>query len=434
MRVAIVSRKFITPSSSTPPHLRSCEISALDQLIPPVYGGFTCFYPADGNIQGAKHSERRKQLEESLSKILTLYYPAAGRYVEEKLLVDCNDKGVEFLEADVSGRLSQILNGELQPEELNQLLPYPVPSPTTPLVAVQISTFKCGGMAVGLRVSHKIFDIAALTSFFNGWATTCRAGIDEVPRPSFALPSLFPTRETAQILNPTPVKNGARLVTRTFVFSRSAVASLQVIARTGDDDLEGGKGQPSRVQVVTAIIWKALIKVAKLKHGFLRPSALIHGVEMRKRSALPTPPNCFGNMLRLAMARFEPDESKTGLRDLVITVRKAIRDAVIDCRDAMSYDELFARAAESFRGWNEEARKGEIDLYTFSSWCGFPVYEVDFGWGKPAWVSSPHKPVPVVNLLDTKDGGVAVWMTAEEMDMILFQRDPEIVDLTSTSH
>ncbi|KAJ6371831.1 hypothetical protein OIU77_002195 [Salix suchowensis] len=154
---------------------------------------------------------------------------------------------------------------------------------------------------------------------------------------------------------------------------------------------------------------------------------------MRKRSALPTPPNCFGNMLRLAMARFEPDKSKTGLRDLVITVRKAIRDAVMDCRDAMSCDELFARAAESFRGWNEEARKGEIDMYTFSSWCGFPVYEVDFGWGKPAWVSSPHKPVPVVNLLDTKDGGVAVWMTAEEMDMILFQRDPEIVDLTTTS-
>ncbi|KAJ6289779.1 hypothetical protein OIU78_025651 [Salix suchowensis] len=245
MRVAIVSRKFITPSSSTPPHLRSCEISALDQLIPPVYGGFTCFYPADGNIQGAKHSERRKQLEESLSKILTLYYPAAGRYVEEKLLVDCNDKGVEYLEADVSGRLSQILNGELQPEELNQLLPYPVPSPTTPLVALQISTFKCGGMAVGLRVSHKIFDIAALTSFFNGWATTCRAGIDEVPRPSFALPSLFPTRETAQILNPTPVKNGARLVTRTFVFSRSAVASLQVIARTGDDDDFGRRERPA---------------------------------------------------------------------------------------------------------------------------------------------------------------------------------------------
>ncbi|KAJ6683319.1 hypothetical protein OIU85_007045 [Salix viminalis] len=389
MRVAIVSRKFITPSSSTPPHLRSYEISALDQLIPPVYGGFTCFYPADGNIQGAKHSERRKKLEESLSKILTLYYPAAGRYVEEKLLVDCNDKGVEYLEADVSGRLSQILNGELQPEELNQLLPYPVASPTTPLVAVQISTFECGGMAVGLRFSHKIFDIAALTSFFNGWATTCRAGIDEVPRPSFALPSLFPTRETAQILNPTPT-------------------SLQVIARTGDDDLEGGKGQLSRVQVVTAIIWKALIKVAKLKHGI--PEAI-------------------------CLNPWSGNEKEISIANTTKLLRKHAEacDGAIRAGREQNGAARPGDHSESFRGWNEEAGKGEIDLYTFSSWCGFPVYEVDFGWGKPVWVSSPHKPVPVVNLLDTKDGGVAVWMTAEEMDMILFQRDPEIVDLTTTS-
>jgi hypothetical protein len=432
MKVEIVSRKFITPSSSTPPHLRSCEISALDQLLPPVYVGLTYFYRANENIQGAKHSERGKQLEESLSKILTLYYPVAGRYDEEKLLIDCNDKGVEYLEAQVSGRVSQILNGELQPEQLNQFLPYPVASPTSPLVSVQVSTFECGGLAVGLRVSHKICDIATLTSFVNGWATTSRVGIDEVPRPSFALPSLFPTRETTQILKATPVKNGARVVTRTFVFSRSAVANLQVIARTRDDDLEGGKGQPSRVQVVTAIVWRALIKVAKLKHGYLRPSALIHGVEMRKRSALPIPPNCFGNMLRVSMARFEADESKMGLPDLVIPVRQAIRDAVSDCRNAISYDDLLLGAAGSFSEWNEEASKGEIDVYTFTSWCGFPIYEVDFGWGKPAWVSSPHKPVPVVNLLDTKDGGVEVWMTAEEKGMILFQQDPEIIALTDS--
>jgi hypothetical protein len=153
---------------------------------------------------------------------------------------------------------------------------------------------------------------------------------------------------------------------------------------------------------------------------------------MRKRSALPIPPNCFGNMLRVSMARFEADESKMGLPDLVIPVRQAIRDAVSDCRNAISYDDLLLGAAGSFSEWNEEASKGEIDVYTFTSWCGFPIYEMDFGWGKPAWVSSPHKPVPVVNLLDTKDGGVEVWMTAEEKGMILFQQDPEIIALTDS--
>ncbi|CAK7322619.1 unnamed protein product [Dovyalis caffra] len=430
MRVEIIARKFISPSSSTPPHLRSLKISALDQLLPSVYSGFTFFYSADENIKGAKPSERRKQLEKSLSEILTLYYPVAGRYVEENLLIDCNDQGVEYLEAEVSGRLSQILNGELQPEQLNRFLPYPVASPTSPLAAVQISTFECGGLAVGVRILHKISDFVTSMSFVNGWATTCRVGTDELLRPSFHLPYLFPARETAQIRNARPIKSGVKVMTRTFTFSRSTIASLKVIARSRDDDLGGREGQPSRVDIVTAIIWKALIKVAEAKRGYLRPSALIHPVEMRRQITLPVPPNYFGNMLRLATARFVPNESKMGLHDLVSLIRQAISRAVMDCRKATNYDDLLSCASSSFREGKEEAIRGEIDLYTFSSWCGFPIYEVDFGWGKPSWVSNTHKPVPVVNLLDTKDGGVEAWITIEEKDMILFQQDPEIIAFT----
>ena len=41
--------------------------------------------------------------------------------MKDKQLVDCNDEGVEYLEAQVSGKLAQILQGELKPELLNPL-------------------------------------------------------------------------------------------------------------------------------------------------------------------------------------------------------------------------------------------------------------------------------------------------------------------------
>jgi hypothetical protein len=45
-----------------------------------------------------------------LSEILTLFYPLAGRYIKDNLSVDCNDEGVELLEAKVDGvDLTQIV-------------------------------------------------------------------------------------------------------------------------------------------------------------------------------------------------------------------------------------------------------------------------------------------------------------------------------------
>ncbi|KAL3615831.1 hypothetical protein CASFOL_040125 [Castilleja foliolosa] len=48
----------------------------------------------------------------------------------------------------------------------------------------------------------------------------------------------------------------------------------------------------------------------------------------------------------------------------------------------------------------------------------FPVYEVDYGWGKPHWVATVGVPFKnLVALMDTKDGdGIEAWVSMVEKD------------------
>ncbi|GKV34461.1 hypothetical protein SLEP1_g42833 [Rubroshorea leprosula] len=65
-------------------------------------------------------------------------------------------------------------------------------------------------------------------------------------------------------------------------------------------------------------------------------------------------------------------------------------------------------------------KRNEINIYMSSSWCKFPLYEANFGWGKPSWVV----PVPLhlvknlIILMDTKDGeGIEAWVILSEEEM-----------------
>ncbi|KAM7523088.1 hypothetical protein LguiA_012990 [Lonicera macranthoides] len=76
-----------------------------------------------------------------------------------------------------------------------------------------------------------------------------------------------------------------------------------------------------------------------------------------------------------------------------------------------------------------------FELFRFSSWCRFPVYEADFGWGKPTWISiagSPNK--GCVIFMDSRyDEGIEVWLVLDEKAMEKFELDPEFQFYNSSS-
>lgn len=68
-----------------------------------------------------------------------------------------------------------------------------------------------------------------------------------------------------------------------------------------------------------------------------------------------------------------------------------------------------------------------VVFLSITSWCKFPTYEVEFGWGKPTWVTTSRCLVKnIIVLMDTRAGeGIQAVVSMEEQDLALFERNVE---------
>lgn len=291
------------------------------------------------------------------------------------------------------------------------------------VAAIQINVFECGGVTICVSISHKVADGFTVAKFINVWSTTCKLGLNynaAVQYPSFHLASIFPPRENYKPNLP-KLKSRAKLVTKRIVFGRTSTSSL--------------KARPSRVEMVTALVWRALMGVARVKNNRFRASLATHSLNLRGETATEIPDVPCGNLYTLFGAHFLAKEGiLVELHDLVTLQRNAMEDTIEECRKAQNGEDLCLMMLNCWENVIGKEKRGEVDLNLSTSLCRFPLNEADFGWGRPIWVSSVHKPVEMVIFFDTKCGaGVEAWVTLQEKDMIQFQQDIDIVTFT-TSH
>lgn len=432
-----MSRKSIKPSTPTPNHLRTHKLSFFDQLAPPVHIPLLFFYPSDGI---STNNEKLQKLQKSISDTLTLFHPLSGRLLKEDLIIDCSDQGAEFFEAKVNLTLEVFLS--LGPEKL-ELLDHFVPHdigfsllPTTPMLAIQVTFFECGGVVICFHASHAITDGFSAITFIHSWATACRLGIGEVVRPSFDLPLLFPSRDiSGEIVNHPPLNltGGVKVVTKIFVFDAAKIAELK-------DKLIGGSVEdrkPSRVEVVVTALWKALILASRARNEEkLRNSAVSLPVNLRGRTGLPTPENLIGNFYVVIPTTFEPEQNtpEPNHIHLLGLQRESMRKSLATLAK-LSNDGEISSAGLNFHNQVVKSMLDEnVDLLSVTSWCRFPFYETDFGWGKPCWVSGACFPLELVVLIDTNCGtGIEAWVGLKEPTMLEFEKDPDILGLINSS-
>nr|GMD23094.1 vinorine synthase-like [Ipomoea batatas] len=361
MKVEVRSKEIVRPSSPTPQSLKNYKLSFMDQLALNVRIPFVFFY--DSSSSGAYshdgHTNTIDELKKSLSKTLSLMYPLAGRVKEDKVTIECNDEGVEFIVADVAEIMSCLLeNPEM--EKIRQLSPSAKvyePQPVGKvLMAVQVNRFSCGGIAIGFFVSHAILDGSTLAKFLEIWASFNRGlfhngGSGFISNHSTILfPPLTDTsalERSVKMAAEAIQQEEKRMVVKRFVIPANAIAQL-------------------REELICAAAVTAAQLVEKIRDSL---RAVNDGAARKVYGE--------GGLLRAVIARGH----------------EMVRNK--DC--------------------------STTTLYT-SSLCRMPYYEIDFGWGKPRLVVNMVKNFMVL-FLDASNGAIEVWMGLPKQVMHTLTQD-----------
>ncbi|KAI9187221.1 hypothetical protein LWI28_025684 [Acer negundo] len=436
INVEVISKDIIKPSTPTPDHLQHYQFSLLDQFSPSFYQPFIYFYSSapDDHDHKLGSNDVTNSLKASLSEVLTRYYPLAGCLKET--YVDCNTNGdtggdggggVLFLEAQVSCQLSEILENPLPSEFINKFLPDFSFGVANLVLAVQVNFFKCGGVAVGVRMSHKISDALSLVTFINNWAATARGDGDSV-RPEFVSATLFPPKDGINIKGLEEEKN---IAFKRFVFTSSKIAALKekYASKTSIENKP-----PTRVEALSCFLWSCYAASTEMNKGPEKLYMWINPVNVRKRIDPPLQDDSFGNLGAPSMCIIssEGDTGEGSTYGLTSKLREAISKINNDFLKRLK-DGIFEHSNSEEKTKAKRTDGEELGNFYCSSFCRFPIYEADFGRGKPTWVaigSLPYKNLLV--LMDTKDGdGIEVWVQLTEEDMAKFEADQELLNYAS---
>ncbi|XP_016434599.1 stemmadenine O-acetyltransferase-like [Nicotiana tabacum] len=426
-KIEVVSMELITPLFPTPNHLRCFEFSFLDQMaIPTVFAPLVLFYPPPSsngdesysNLEQARvilNSSRLLVLKKSLSEILARFYPFAGRIKNNS--IECNDDGMPFYEA--FARNYQFEDVLQNPDVAKHFFPIVEGSSIlhNPL-HVQVTMFECGGMAIGMCASHKIADGATLCTFANAWAIAARGSSPDCMVPEFIAAAKFLPPPIPYVSNGPNYKwmfefakcflNDER-VTKLFAFDASTIASLKAKVVCNSVQV------PTRVEVVSAVLWKCAMAASGLDR---RSSKLIHNVNIRRRFVPPLPDHCIGNAVAVAVAT-ACNHDDTELSTLVTRIRKSLSELSSKYEDKQSRDQAILSLLYEYIELPEAHIRGEIALQ-ISSLCGYKFYDIDFGWGKPSWFSVIQTATRnLVVLMDSRDsGGIDAWICLKDKDIM----------------
>ncbi|KAL5708302.1 shikimate O-hydroxycinnamoyltransferase [Ranunculus cassubicifolius] len=429
MEIVITSRETIKPSTPTPPHLRTFKLSLIDQYqMRTVYMRAILFYSAQGDANRFETTKMSNQLKESLSKTLTQFYQVCGK-LEGNESVDCNDNGLEYYEAQANEPLQSVLTSP-DALKLNQLLPsdvYNNGSGFDGLSGAQVTVFSCGGIAIGLSISHAVADALSLCTFIKAWAANTKNVVKSELKVSTGFTSIFPPRDVYPFAYAsTDGKPLPRHPTKRFVFDGSKIAALKAKCSNKANFI------PTRVEAVSALISKCMYNALKSSG-----SSIIIGVpvSLRKRMSPPFPQDSFGNLAVIEkLPPWVSNDDELELHSLVQRLREMIRKV-----DGDYCKKLLADNAELLAQNHEDDRKifmkqGTI-FCSLSSWCGAPFYEADFGWGVPTWVTPVYVNYKnLVRLMDTKNGdGIQAWVTLDVESMARFEREPELLEFSSVN-
>ncbi|GLJ39665.1 hypothetical protein SUGI_0810890 [Cryptomeria japonica] len=351
---------------------------------------------------------------------------------EGVVYINCNDTGAEFVEAlapelgvaeimadNVSPVVQQLfhLNGALNMDGC-----------VLPLLVVQATKLR-DGLALGLTVNHSVIGGTSLWHFINCWAQLCRDSSSLTP--NISLPPLH-TRSfgTTPPINLNLHHHKIEKISLSTLPLREKMFhfTAQTISKLKREANQGASKDPkiSSFQALCAHIWLAITRARGLlpteETTFKLP------VDCRPRIVPPLPSSYFGNAIQMVGTSIKAGEllgrGMGHAADLLHCIISGHQDANIRAQ---------LGKAPTLIEMDKFIPKNCVSV---GSSARFPMYENDFGWGRPIGVRSGW-----VNKFDGKmsayprregGGSVDIEICLLPQTMSALESDPDF--LFSCSH
>ncbi|KAJ7961283.1 HXXXD-type acyl-transferase family protein [Quillaja saponaria] len=379
-------------------------------------------YPFDDLLTFLKHS---------LSITLTHFPALAGRLITDSdgyVHILCNDAGVDFIHAkaehlSINNLISPSLN--YVPDYFKEFFTYDgtisYSGHYKPLAAVQVTELG-DGVFIGCTVNHAVTDGTSFWNFFNTFAEICKGAKRISKTPNFSRDTVFNSLAVLEVPDGGPKVTFSvdePLRERIFHFSREAILKMkfkanyserliQKTARNGFPDsaeilgkqvndgwktvtVDNGKitsfleslfktAEISSFQSLCAQLWRSVTRARKLDET--KTSTFRMAVNCRHRLEPRMDQHYFGNAIQSI-----PTVAAVG----EILSRDLRWCADLLHKNVVAHDDTKVRRC--VEDWEKAPRLfplGNFDgaSITMGSSPRFPMYDNDFGWGRPLAVRS----------------------------------------------
>ncbi|GLT37580.1 hypothetical protein SLA2020_118890 [Shorea laevis] len=417
--VTLVSKSIIKPDqSSTIPKLK-LSVSDLPML--------SCHYIQKGVLltyPPYSFHDLIVFLKQSLSATLSHFPPLAGRLNTDPdghVHILCNDAGIDFLQVKA---LHLSINDIVSPQDvpdcfkefftLDRTLSYSGHS--KPLAAVQVTELN-DGVFIGCTVNHAVTDGTSFWHFFNTFAEICK-GVQKISKsPDFCRNTVFNSNAVLRFPPGGPKVTFASdepLRERIFHFSRESILKLKYKANCG-----GLMGKQSNSEVLGKLSndgWKTLGGEANgLSNGKIKN-------DTNRTAEISSFQSLCAQLWRSVTRARKLDASKTTTFRMAVNCRPRLEprldafyfgNAIQSIPTVAAAGELLstdlswgadllhknviahgdATVRKGIADWERDPRLfplGNFDgaSITMGSSPRFPMYDNDFGWGRPLAIRS----------------------------------------------
>lgn len=429
MIINVKGSTVVCPAEDTP----RCTLwnANVDLVVPSMHTPSVYFYRPTGSDDFFDS----RVLKEALSRALVLFYPMAGRLKRDedgRIEIDCNAEGVLFVEAETSSVIDDF--GDFAPTlELRKLIPavdYSGGISSYPVLVLQVTYFKCGGVSLGVGMQHHVADGFSGLHFVNTWSDLAR-GLDvklppfidrtllrahSPPRPQF--PHIEYQSPPALRVSP-ETTNSAPYSTTVSIFkvTREQLDTLKTQA-----ELENGNiTSYSSYEILAGHVWRCACRARGLSDD--QDSKLYIATDGRMRLSPPLPRGYFGNVIFTATPiAVAGDLISKPVSYAAQKIRESLARMDDDyLRSALDYLELQPDLSALVRG----AHTFRCPNLGITSWVRLPIHDADFGWGRPIFMGPggiAYEGLSFILPSSTSDGSLSVAISLQTEHMKLFEK------------